>query len=104
MKFVASFKYNDIKITSHAQERAAERTDIETLDELCQAAEKSITEGIDALADPTLRELVYAYAKRHNNSGMYAYKGYVYVFKDDALVTIIPIGWLASLTKDGHIE
>jgi hypothetical protein len=91
-----------MKITAHAQERAYERTEIKNREDLCAYVDGAVNEGIDALADPTLRPLCYNYAVRKNSSGMYAFRGIVFIFIDASLVTILPIAWLADYDRRGY--
>lgn len=82
-----------IKVSYHAKERARSRLGM-TPKELKKAALLSLEEGIDALADETLRPLVLRKAIR-NDSFMYLYQGAVFIFKEDTLVTVYPVSWLA---------
>jgi hypothetical protein len=90
-----SFRQNGLLITSHAQERAQERTSIVGPNELAECASLALTEGIDAWADPTLREMLEPRVRNYNCSGVYVYEGVAYFFSEDALTTVMPIAWLA---------
>jgi hypothetical protein len=95
----SSINYKGIRVSAHAQDRAAQRTSIKDAAQLCEKAYLSLTEGIDALGDPALRELCLARAKKNQNCGMYAFEGIVYIFKEATLTTVYPIGWLGAFHK-----
>jgi hypothetical protein len=98
-----SFEYKGIRISHHAQVRALERTTIRDNATLAAEALASLNEGIDVLAEPVLRDQCYQYARKHKSCGMYAHNGVVYIFKDDTVVTLIPIAWLSNYDKRGRI-
>lgn len=86
--------FNGIYITAHAEMRAKQRLQMNFKD-LCQDAFDSLEKGIDALGDPTLRDMVIDRAVRHGASGIYAYKGVLYIFVENAVVTVYPLQWIA---------
>jgi hypothetical protein len=98
-----SFKHNGILITRHAQERAAERTVIASSEELADKAFRSLTEGIDVLADPILRELAIKNALMNENDGLYCLEGVVFVYKEATVVTVYPVAWLANYNERGYV-
>lgn len=91
---MAHRKFKDIYITKHAEFRAKERFSM-NFQTLCQEAWDSLDQGIDALGDPTLRDMIYYKAVNSDVSGVYAHKGVLYFFKDECLVTLYPISWIA---------
>jgi hypothetical protein len=99
-----SFRFKTIKISSHSIERAFERTTIKTRSELATLAFESLEEGIDVLGDPTLREMCYRNAVKNHNCGTYAHKGIVFIFREDILVTVYPMSWLADFNKHGDLD
>jgi len=96
---IFSRPYKDIRLSIHAQERARERLGVTNFSELAVKAHLSLTEGIDALADPTLREQCYSRMQRHGSSGMYVFEGIVFIFKDETVTTIYPVAWLGGFDE-----
>lgn len=85
----------EIKLTYHAIQRGKERLGLKAKT-LKEHALKSLTEeGMDALADETLRPYLIKRAKKHDCSGIYLYRNGVFIFKDEYLVTVYPISWIA---------
>lgn len=83
-----------IELTLHAIQRGKERLGLNAR-ELRDHALKSLTEGTDALSDETLRPYLIRRALRHESSGIYLYRNGVFIFKDQYLVTVYPISWIA---------
>lgn len=83
----------DLKITRHAIKRAKERFGM-NYKELQIKASLSLTDGIDAMADPTLREMCINKFDLYDISGIYLYQNVVYIFIDDRLITVYPISWI----------
>lgn len=89
----------NFKITKHAIDRARERLGL-NVSSLKKSAHLSLTEGIDALGDPVLREMCIHKAKKYNVSGIYLYKNAVFIFVEDILVTVYPIHWLSGYQSE----
>lgn len=64
------------------------------LSKLTYLANKALDEGINATLDETIRPMIEARLKKHNPSGVYLLEGNVYIFKDDTLVTFMPLSFL----------
>ena len=90
----------NIKLTRHAIERGKERLNLGPKDLKQHAIGSLGDDGIDALADETLRPYLIKSAIKHGASGMYLYRNGVFVFKDDCLVTVYPLSWI---TQKGSI-
>lgn len=86
-------KKYDITITKHAIDRAWQRFRMDA-SQLKYNANKSLDEGIDVLQDEILRPMALKKAEKHNASGMYLYQGNIYMFKDEALVSVMPLVYL----------
>ena len=98
------FEIDGVIISRHAQLRALQRTQITCHRALGSMAVRSLSEGIDILGDPVLRELALKRAVRHGDHGLYAIEGIVFVFKEDTVVTVFPISWLALFQADAHAQ
>lgn len=82
-----------IKLSTHAIERAWQRGRMDR-SQLMYYANKALDEGINALTDETMREMIKKRVEKHQPSGVYLLDGNVYIFKDDALVTFMPLDFL----------
>lgn len=79
----------NIKITNHARKRAQERMGWDKK-QLKIVASEAVTEGVYALHDETMREIMYKTCK-YNGGIPYLYKGAVFVFVEDRLITVYTI-------------
>ena len=77
-------------ITHHAEKRASERFGW-TWSHLYDQANKSVSDGLLIIDDPFLMELFKYTLEYRPNAILYMYKGAIFVFCDDRLVTIFPI-------------
>jgi len=95
------FRFEKINISVHAQVRAFSRTKLNSAITLAHEAYESLENGIDVMADETLRPM---YESRGNVPccGVYARKGIVFVFVEETLVTVYPIQWLAIFDKGSY--
>jgi len=82
-----------INVTQHAMEMGKKRFNLD-FSTLAKLAEDSLNEGIDALHDEVFRPMCLAKAKKYNASGMYCYKGIIFVFIEQHLVTVYPLAYL----------
>lgn len=89
------FNPYNIKLSEHAIERAWERGRVDR-SQLIYLANKALEEGINATLDETMRPLIKNRLEKHQPSGVYLLDGYVYIFKDDTLVTFMPLSFLAD--------
>ena len=90
-----------IIVTTHAKERGRERFHL-SAEELATLAALSLDseDSIDVLHDPTLRPLAINSALRHDASGMYSFRGIVFIFRNQYLVTVYPVSWLGMNRRD----
>lgn len=86
--------YNGLIVTIHAQERAYQRLNITCWKTLGEKALKALNEGINACLDETLRPLCFEKALATSLDGVYCHEGNLYLFKENALITVMPVSFL----------
>lgn len=74
--------------------RAKERLQIDCPKQLGALAERALKEGINACLDPFLRELCYEKALATGLDGVYVLEEKVFLFKENALITVMPQSYL----------